>query len=50
MTFADAAKLAVAAEVEQLWLTHFSLCLTAPENYLERTKEISITPWSAMIA
>ena len=40
MTFADAAKLAVAAEVEQLWLTHFSPALTAPENYLERTKEI----------
>ncbi len=40
MTFREAANLAKAAEVEELWLTHYSPSLTRPEDYLEEAKSI----------
>ncbi|BCN29669.1 ribonuclease Z [Anaeromicropila herbilytica] len=40
MTFYEAAKLAKEAEVNELWLTHFSPSLVRPEDYIEDTKEI----------
>lgn len=40
MTFYEAAELAKNAEVEQLWLTHFSPSLTHPEEYIDDVKKI----------
>lgn len=40
MIFSDAAKLAKAGHVMDLWLTHYSQALTDPENYLSNAKEI----------
>lgn len=40
MTFFEAAKLAKAAEVKELWLTHYSPSLTRPEPYMNDVKKI----------
>ena len=40
MTFYDAADLAKGAEVEELWLTHYSPSLTWPEEYMGAVREI----------
>ncbi len=40
MTFREAAKLAKTAEVQELWLTHYSPSLTRPEDYLEEARSI----------
>ncbi len=40
MTFYDAARLAKAAEVKELWLTHYSPSLIRPEEYMEDTRAI----------
>lgn len=40
MTFEEAAKLAKAAEVKELWLTHFSPSLTKPEEYVDNISRI----------
>lgn len=40
MTFAEAAELAGAGRVRQLWLTHFSPALEEPERYLEQAQAI----------
>ncbi len=40
MTFYEAAKLAKAAEVKELWLTHYSPSLTYPEEYMGEVRKI----------
>lgn len=40
MTFFEAAEMAKAAEVDELWLTHFSPAMIRPEEYLEATRAI----------
>ncbi|MCD8046189.1 MAG: ribonuclease Z [Clostridiales bacterium] len=40
MTFAEAARLAAAAGVSELWLTHFSPSLSHGENYMRDVKKI----------
>ena len=40
MNFAEAATLAKAAEVKELWLTHFSPALNHPEEYIDVAREI----------
>ncbi len=40
MTFYDAARLAKAACVRELWLTHYSPSLVKPEEFMEDTREI----------
>ena len=40
MTFREAAKLAKAAEVKEMWLTHYSPSLVRPEEFLEDTRKI----------
>ncbi|MCD8217657.1 MAG: ribonuclease Z [Clostridiales bacterium] len=40
MTFYEAAKLAAAAEVSELWLTHYSPSLVHAENYMKGVKKI----------
>lgn len=40
MTFAEAAKIAVAADAKQLWLTHYSPSLNRPMDYIEETRKI----------
>ena len=40
MNFAEAATLAKAAEVQELWLTHFSPALNHPEEYIDVAREI----------
>lgn len=40
MIFSDAAKLARAGNVKELWLTHFSQALTDPESHLSRVRKI----------
>ena len=40
MTFYEAADLAKGAEVEELWLTHYSPSLTWPEEYMGAVREI----------
>lgn len=40
MTMYDAAKLAKKAEVDRLWLTHYSPSLTKPDEYIEAVREI----------
>ncbi len=40
MTFQEAANLAKEAEVEQLWLTHYSPSLVRPEEFVKDAKEI----------
>jgi len=40
MIFSDAARLAKAGIVNELWLTHYSQALTDPENYLSKVREI----------
>ena len=40
MIFKEAAALAKAGDVKELWLTHFSPALKEPEEYLEQTRKI----------
>ncbi len=40
MTFKEAARLAAAAEVNELWLTHYSPSLTRPEDYIGEARQI----------
>ena len=40
MTFYEAAELAKAARVKELWLTHYSPSLTRPEEYMGETRKI----------
>lgn len=40
MTFYEAAKLAKAAKVKELWLTHYSPSLIRPEEYIPKTRKI----------
>ncbi len=40
MTFYEAARIAKAAEVKQMWLTHYSPSLTRPEEYLHAVRKI----------
>lgn len=40
MTFYEAAELAKAAEVKELWLTHYSPSLNRPEEYMEEVQKI----------
>ena len=40
MTFYEAAALAKEAEVEEMWLTHYSPSLMHPEEYLNEIREI----------
>ena len=40
MTFYEAAELAKEANVQELWLTHYSPSLTRPDEYKERVREI----------
>ena len=40
MTFYEAAEMAVQAEVEEMWLTHFSPSLIRAEEYMPKVREI----------
>lgn len=40
MLFSEAAQMAADAEVKELWLTHFSPSLVAPERYIKHTRKI----------
>ena len=40
MTFYEAATLAKEAEVEEMWLTHYSPSLTRPEEYMDEVRRI----------
>lgn len=40
MTFLDAARLAKAGNVRELWLTHFSPMLTDPQSYIAGAREV----------
>lgn len=40
MTFYEAAALAREAEVEELWLTHYSPSLVRPEDYLDQARKV----------
>ncbi|MDD7267210.1 MAG: ribonuclease Z [Lachnospiraceae bacterium] len=40
MTFAEAAALAKEADVEKLWLTHYSPSLVRPEEYLDAVRQV----------
>ena len=40
MTFYEAAELAAKAEVNELWLTHFSPSLVRAESYMPQVKQI----------
>jgi ribonuclease Z len=40
MTFYEAANLAKEAEVEELWLTHYSPSLTRPEEYMDAVRKV----------
>ncbi len=40
MTFKEAASLAAAAKVNELWLTHYSPSLTRPEDYIGEARQI----------
>ena len=40
MTFYEAAHLAKEAEVEEMWLTHYSPSLTRPEEYMDEVRRI----------
>lgn len=47
MTFYEAAALAKAAGVPELWLTHFSPSLTRPEEYMQEVREIFPAAYAA---
>lgn len=47
MTFYEAAKLAKAAGVPELWLTHFSPSLTRPEEYMGQVRKIFPNAYAA---
>lgn len=47
MTFYEAAALAKAAGVPELWLTHFSPSLTRPEEYMQKIREIFPSAYAA---
>jgi ribonuclease Z len=40
MIFQEAARIAAAGQVKELWLTHFSPALFWPENFIQAAREI----------
>ena len=40
MTFAEAANLAKAAKVKEMWLTHYSPSLVRPKDYVDSIRKI----------
>ena len=40
MTFYEAAEVAKAAKVKEMWLTHYSPSLAKPEEYMEEVRKI----------
>ena len=40
MTFYEAAELAKGADVNEMWLTHYSPSLTHPEEYMDAVRKI----------
>ena len=40
MTFYEAAQLAKEADVDEMWLTHYSPSLTKPEEYMDEVRAI----------
>ena len=40
MTFYEAAEIARAAQVKEMWLTHYSPSLTRPEPYMDDVRKI----------
>ena len=40
MTFREAAALARDAEVEEMWLTHYSPSLIRPDEFMDKVREI----------
>lgn len=40
MTFYEAAEIARAANVREMWLTHYSPSLTRPEPYMDEVRKI----------
>ena len=47
MTFYEAAQMAKEANVEELWLTHYSPSLTRPEEYMKDVKSIFPNAYAA---
>lgn len=45
MTFKEAARLARAAEVKEMWLTHYSPSLIRPEDYMDQVRKIFPNSW-----
>ena len=45
MTFREAATLARDAEVEEMWLTHYSPSLVRPDDYMDTVREIFPKAW-----
>ena len=47
MTFYEAANLAKAAEVSQMWLTHYSPSMTRPEEFMDDVRKIFPAAYAA---
>jgi len=47
MTFYEAAQLAKAADVSELWLTHYSPSMMRPEDYINGVRHIFPNAWAA---
>lgn len=47
MTMYEAAQIAKAADVPELWLTHYSPSLNRPEQYMDAVKKIFPNAWAA---
>ena len=47
MTFKEAGRLAKEAEVQEMWLTHYSPSLVYPEQYLDSVREIFPNTYTA---
>ena len=45
MTFYEAAALAKEAEVEEMWLTHYSPSLIRPDEYMDMVRGIFPNAW-----
>jgi ribonuclease Z len=43
----EAAQIAKAADVPELWLTHYSPSLNRPEQYMDAVKKIFPNAWAA---
>lgn len=40
MTFYEAAEVAKAAKVKEMWLTHYSPSMLQPENYMRQVRKV----------